>query len=139
MKTRLMLLTAAIALSGCNNAMDSMPDPSPEQEKAAQVAYEDLRDGKYDEFLAQLEPKLQTEFQNNEKIIKRFSRSIPQGEYKSKTIMRKSFEENNGKPSEYKVSYEIAYPKNLVQYDVSFDQPNGSTKIRNFNIQVFGE
>jgi hypothetical protein len=37
------------------------------------------------------------------------------------------------------VSYEIAYPKNLVQYDVSFDQPNGSTKIRNFNIQVFGE
>ena len=25
--------------------------------------------------------------------------------------MRKSFEENNGKPSEYKVSYEIAYPK----------------------------
>ena len=50
MKTRLMLLTAAIALSGCNNAMDSMPDPSPGQEKAAQVAYEDLRDGKYDEF-----------------------------------------------------------------------------------------
>jgi len=139
MKTRLMLLTAAIALSGCNNAMDSMPDPSPEQEKAAQVAYEDLRDGKYDEFLAQLEPKLQAEFQNNEKIMKRFSRSIPQGEYKSKTLMTKEIEEATNQPGQYKVSYEIAYPENLVQYDVSFDQPNGSTKIRNFNIQVFGE
>lgn len=139
MKTRLMLLSAAIALSGCNNAMDSMPDPSPEQEKAAQVAYEDLRDGKYDEFLAQLEPKLQAEFQNNEKIMKRFSRSIPQGEYKSKTLMTKEIEEATNQLGQYKVSYEIAYPENLVQYDVSFDKPNGSTKIRNFNIQVFGE
>ena len=138
MKTKLMLLAAAVALSGCNS-MDNIPDPSPEQEKAAQLAYEDLRDWKYDEFLDQLEPQLQTQFKDNEKLMKRFSRSIPQGEYKSKTLMTKEIEEATNQLGQYKVSYEIAYPENLVQYDVSFDKPNGSNKIRNFNIQVFGE
>ncbi len=138
MKTKLMLLAAAVALSGCNS-MDNIPNPSPEQEKAAQLAYEDLRDGKYEEFLDKLEPQLQTQFKDNEKLMKRFSRSIPQGEYKSKTLMTKEIEEATNQPGQYKVSYEIAYPENLVQYDVSFDKPNGSNKIRNFNIQVFGE
>ena len=139
MKTKFMLLAAAVALSGCNS-MDNIPNPGPEQEKAAQLAYEDLRDGKYEEFLGQLEPQLQTQFKDNEKLMKRFSRSIPQGEYKSKTLMTKQIEQASGtQPGQYKVSYEIAYPHNLVQYDVSFDQPNGSNKIRNFNIQVFGE
>ena len=138
MKTKLMLLAAAVALSGCNS-MDNIPDPSPEQEKAAQLAYEDLRDGKYDEFLDQLEPQLLTQFKDNEKLMKRFSRSIPQGEYKSKTLMTKEIEEATNQLGQYKVSYEIAYLENLVQYDVSFDKPNGSNKIRNFNIQVFGE
>ncbi|WP_216938160.1 DUF3887 domain-containing protein [Acinetobacter sp. BY484] len=138
MKTKLMLLAAALALSGCNS-MDNIPNPSLEQEKAAQLAYEDLRDGKYDEFLDQLEPQLQAQFKDNEKLMKRFSRSIPQGEYKSKTLMTKQIEEATNQPGQYKVSYEIAYPNNLVQYDVSFDKPNGSDKIRNFNIQVFGK
>lgn len=138
MKTKLMLLAAAVTLSGCNS-MDNIPNPSPEQEKAAQLAYEDLRDGKYEEFLDQLEPQLQTQFKDNEKLMKRFSRSIPQGEYKSKTLMTKEIEEATNQPGQYKVSYEIAYPENLVQYDVSFDKPNGGNKIRNFNIQVFGE
>ena len=138
MKTKLMLLAAAVALTGCNS-MDNIPNPSPEQEKAAQLAYEDLRDGKYEEFLDQLEPQLQTQFKDNEKLMKRFSRSIPQGEYKSKTLMTKEIEEAINQPGQYKVSYEIAYPENLVQYDVSFDKPNGGNKIRNFNIQVFGE
>ena len=71
--------------------------------------------------------------------MKRFSRWIPQGEYKSKSLRTKQIEEATNQPSQYKVSYEIAYPNNLVQYDVSFDKPNGSDKIRNFNIQVFGE
>lgn len=138
MKTKLMLLASAVALSGCNS-MDNIPDPSPEQEKAARLAYEDLRDGKYDEFLDHLEPQLQTQFKDNEKLMKRFSRSIPQGEYKSKTLMTKEIEEATNQLGQYKVSYEIVYPENLVQYDVSFDKPNGSNKIRNFNIQVFGE
>ena len=138
MKTQSMLLAAAVALSGCNS-MDNIPNPSPEQEQAAQLAYEDLRDGKYDEFLDHLEPQLQTQFKDNEKLMKRFSRSIPKGEYKSKTLMTKQIEEATNQPGQYKISYEIAYPNNLVQYDVSFDQPNGSNKIRNFNIQVFGE
>ena len=138
MKTKLMLLAAAVALTGCNS-MDNIPNPRPEQEKAAQLAYEDLRDGKYEEFLDQLEPQLQTQFKDNEKLMKRFSRTMPQGEYKSKTLMTKEIEEATNQPGQYKVSYEIAYPENLVQYDVSFDKPNGSNKIRNFNIQVFGE
>ena len=138
MKTQSMLLAAAVALSGCNS-MHNIPNPSPEQEQAAQLAYEALRDGKYDEFLDQLEPQLQSQFKDNEKLMKRFSRSIPQGEYKSKTLMTKQIEEATNQPGQYKISYEIAYPNNLVQYDVSFDQPNGSNKIRNFNIQVFGE
>ncbi|MGE8537964.1 MAG: DUF3887 domain-containing protein [Acinetobacter sp.] len=139
MKTKFMLLAATVALSGCNST-DNIPNPSPEQEKAAQLAYDDLRDGKYEEFLDQLEPQLQTQFKDNEKLMKRFSRSIPQGEYKSKTLMTKQIEEATAtQPGQYKISYEIAHPNNLVQYDVSFDQPNGSNKIRNFNIQVFGE
>src|SRR5690606_36650222 len=113
--------------------------PSPEQEQAAQLAYEDLRDGKYDEFLEQLEPQLQTQYKDNEKLMKLFSRSIPKGAYKSKTLMTKQIEEAANQPGQYNISYEIAYPNNLVQYDVSFDQPNGSNKIRNINIQVFGE
>ncbi|MGL3043665.1 DUF3887 domain-containing protein, partial [Acinetobacter pecorum] len=84
MKTKLISLTAVLALTGCNS-MENIPNPSTKQEKAAQLAYEDLRDGKYDEFLDQLEPQLQAYFKDNEKLMKRFSRSIPQGEYKSKT------------------------------------------------------
>ncbi|WP_216938174.1 MULTISPECIES: DUF3887 domain-containing protein [unclassified Acinetobacter] len=138
MKTKLMSLAAVLALSGCNS-VDNIPNPSPEQERSAELAYEDLRDGKYEEFLNHLEPQLQVQFKDNEKLMKRFSRSIPQGEYKSKTLMTKQIEEATNQPGQYKVSYEIAYPNNLVQYDVSFDKPNGSDKIRNFNIQVFGK
>ncbi|KGT48619.1 MULTISPECIES: DUF4878 domain-containing protein [Acinetobacter] len=138
MKTKLMLLAGLGLLAGCSNT-DQVPNPSPAQEKVAEIAYNDLRDGKYEEFLSYLDPKLQQYFQENQKTMKKFSHSIPEGEYKSKTLMVKTFVEETGKPSEYKVSYEIAYPKNLVQYDVSFDKPNGSTKIQNFYIRVYGE
>ena len=111
-----------------------MADPSLEQTTAAEVAYQDLRKGHFDEFLNHLDPKLQSHFQENPKLMQKFSRVIPQGDYKSKTLMVKSFDQR----SEFKVSYEIAYPGNLVQYDVSFDKPNGSTKIHNLNIRVFG-
>ncbi|HJF27045.1 MAG TPA: DUF3887 domain-containing protein [Acinetobacter lwoffii] len=136
MKTRLMLLATLIGLHGCTQ--EEIPNPSPAQEQAAEAAYNDLREGKYDKFLTYLEPQLQAEFKDNQKLMKRFSRTIPQEAYKSKTLMSKRIEEEKG-VTQYKISYEIAYPKNLVQYDVSFDQPHGSSKIRNFNIQVFGE
>lgn len=125
-------------LTACSDAVQ-VADPSPAQVQAAELAYNDLRDGKYDEFLAQLDPKLQRYFNENPKLMKKFSYSIPEGQYTSKTLMVKHFEEKSGQPSEYKISYEIAYPKNLVQYDVSFDQPNGGTQIQNFNIRVYGE
>lgn len=138
MQKRIWLLTTVLALAACDRNIKEIPDPSPAQTKAAEVAYDDLRDGKFEDFLAHLEPELQAHFKENEKIMKKFSHQIPKGQYKSKTLLIKKIEESTAAPSQYKVSYEIAYPKNLVQYDVSFDQPNGSTKIRNFNIQVFG-
>lgn len=139
MQTKLWCLASVIALNGCsNNNMKDVPNPSVAQEQAAETAYADLRDGKFDDFLNHLEPELQTHFQDNAKIMKKFSHQIPKGEYKSKTIMIKEIQESTDQPNQYRVSYEISYPKNLVQYDVSFDKPNGSSKIRNFNIQVFG-
>ncbi|WP_171266081.1 DUF4878 domain-containing protein [Acinetobacter sp. LoGeW2-3] len=139
MKTKLMLLAGLSVLAGCSNNAKQVPDPSAAQVQAAEIAYKDLRDGKYEEFLSYLDPKLQQYFQENQKTMKKFSHSIPEGEYKSKTLMVKTFVEGTGKLSEYKVSYEIAYPNNLVQYDVSFDKPNGSAKIQNFYIRVYGE
>lgn len=132
-------LSSVVLLSACNSQQSSVPDPSPAQVQAAEMAYQDLRDAKFDEFLVQLTPELQQQFQDNPKVMKKFSHSIPKGDYKSKTLMLKNFNEQISKGSEYKVSYEIAYPGNLVQYDVSFDKPNGSSKIQNFNIRVFGE
>ena len=137
MQGKIWLLTSVLALTACGSNND-VADPSAEQAKAAEIAYNDLRDGKFDEFLGHLEPELQSHFKENEKIMKKFSHQIPKGDYKSKTLLIKKIEEDTSKSKQFKVSYEIAYPKNLVQYDVSFDQPNGSTQIRNFNIQVFG-
>ncbi|ANF82197.1 DUF3887 domain-containing protein [Acinetobacter sp. NCu2D-2] len=131
------IYAAGLALAACN-PMKDIPNPSSAQEKAAEVAYNDLRDGKFVEFLQHLEPELQAYLQDNEKIMKKFSHQIPKGAYKSKALMVKEITKSTSSPVQYRVSYEIAYPKNLVQYDVSFDKPNGSTKIRNFNIQVFG-
>lgn len=138
MHIKLCCVATVLALSGCSNSMKDIANPSAAQEQAAEMAYRNLRDGQFDDFLTHLEPELAAHFQDNQKIMKKFAREIPKGEYKSKTLMVKQIEKSTAAPSQYKVSYEIAYPKNLVQYDVSFDQPNGSTKIRNFNIQVFG-
>lgn len=139
MKSKLMLCGSAVLLSACGAQSDDIPNPSTVQEQAATSAYTDLRDGEYDKFLAHLEPELQRYFQDNQKVMRKFSHAIPKEAYKSKTLMVKQLDENAAKGSEFKVSYEIAYPQNLVQYDVSFDRPNGSTQIKNLNIRVFGE
>lgn len=139
MKTKLMLLAGLTLLAGCGQNSDQVPNPSAAQEQAAEDAYSDLRDRKYDEFLSHLDPELKQYFQENQKTMRQFSYAIPEGEYKSKTLMVKKFEQSSGKSSEYKVSYEIAYPGNLVQYDVSFDKPNGSSTIQNFYIRVYGK
>lgn len=138
MQVKLCLLSSVLLLAACGGSKNDIPDPSAAQTLAAETAYNDLRDRKYDAFLEHLDPKLQAHFKDNEKLMKKFSYTIPDGEYKSKTLMVKKIEQPENKPAEFKVSYEIAYPGNLVQYDVSFDQPNGSTQIQNFNIRVYG-
>ena len=85
MKTKLMSLAGLALLAGCSTN-EQVADPSTAQTQAAEIAYNDLRDGKYEEFLSYLDPKLQQYFQENQKTMKKFSHSIPEGEYKSKTL-----------------------------------------------------
>lgn len=134
MKTQFMLCATVVALVGCSKPQD-LPDPSTAQAQTAEMAYQQLSQRNFEQFMQYLDPKLQAHFEQNPKILKKFATAIPKDVIKSKTLMTKRMEN----PQEYTVSYEISYPKNLVQYDVSFNQPNGSTKINNINIQVFGE
>jgi hypothetical protein len=134
MKIQVLACSVVLALVGCAQ-QQNLPDPSSAQAQAADAAYQDLGQRNFEKFVQHLDPKLQDYFEENPKILKKFASAIPKESIKSKTIMSKTLQSEN----EYKVSYEIAYPKNLVQYDVSFDKPNGSEKITNINIQVFGE
>lgn len=139
MKMKVILCASMFSMFGCQPKDQNLADPTLVQEQAAQVAYDDLRARDFDGFLKHVDPELQMYFHENPKLLKKFAQSIPQDQMKSKTLMRKSMEQDKNKQTQYKVSYEIAYPDNLVQYDVSFDQPNGSAQIRNINIQVFGK
>ena len=78
-------------------------------------------------------------FIKNQKQMLKFSKALPKEDYRSKKIVAKRIEKDSSKPSLYKVTYEYAYDNNLVQYDVSFDKPNGSTLIRNLDVQIFGK
>lgn len=147
MKKKVALIFAATILSlvGCKQSQDQVPEPTAAQQQVAFAAYDQLRDGEYEQFLTQLEPELQQYFQDNQRVMKKFSKSIPKDAERSRTLMTKKIEQQANQGKQYKISYEIAYPKNLVQYDVSFDAvANSATttqqpKIRNLNIQVFGE
>ena len=143
MKAKLFLLCGLLTLGGCDKlgqkAFDSIPNPSAAQEKVAEQAYNDLKEKNFDQFLTHLEPELKDEFMKDEKTLRKFSASLPKTELKHKKIVSKSMETESNKPSFYTVTYEYSYDKNLVQYDVSFDKPNGSTKIRDLNVSVFGE
>ena len=143
MKVKILLLSSLFVLAGCDKlgqkAMDAIPNPSPAQEQVAADAYNDLRDKKFDQFLMYLEPELQAEFNKNTKTLHKFASALPKSELKHKKIVSKKIEKSTDKPSLYTVTYEYSYDKNLVQYDVSFDKPNGSTKIRDLNVSVFGE
>ena len=56
-----------------------------------------------------------------------------------KVEKQKEIEKSTEKPSLYAVTYEYAYSnKNLVQYDVGFDKAGGSTKIRSFDVKLYG-
>lgn len=144
MKANFLLLGCVIALSGCDQigqkALNAIPDPSVEQTEVAQAAYDQLREGNFDKLYTYFEPELKAKFEQNEKELRKFARGIPKQDYSRKNIVAKHIEKSTEKPSLYTVTYEYGYTnKNLVQYDVSFDKPAGTNKIRDFNISVFGE
>lgn len=143
LKRNYVLLASVLALSGCDKlgqqAMNALPDPSASQAQAAQGAYDDLRAQNFDQLMTRLEPELQAKFDGNEKQMHKFARGLPKAEYKTKKIVAKNMVKSTGQPSKYTVTYEYAYEKNLVQYDVSFDQAGGSDKIRDLSVSVFGE
>jgi hypothetical protein len=143
MKLKYAVLASALALAGCDKlgqqAMNAIPDPSPSQAQAAQAAYDDLREQNFDQLMPRLEPELQARFNGNEKQMHKFARGLPKENYKTKKIVAKNMVKSTGQPSKYTVTYEYAYEKNLVQYDVSFDKAGGSDKIRDLSVSVFGE
>lgn len=142
-KLKYAVLASVLTLAGCDKigqtAAKAVPDPSPQQEQAAQAAYDDLRAQNFDQLMMRLEPELQTRFSGNEKEMHKFARRLPKENYKTKKIVSKNIEKASNQPSKYTVTYEYGYAKNLVQYDVSFDQAGGSTQIRDLKVSVFGE
>ena len=87
MNKKLMLILATLGLTACGTT-EELPNPSAAQEQAAWEAYEDLKDGQYQDFLQHLTPELQQHFASNEKMMRKFSHSIPKVESKSKTLMK---------------------------------------------------
>lgn len=143
MKKRYLACMVCLTFVGCDNigkqALDAIPNPSAAQEKVAQISYDQLREGDFDALSTHLEPTLKKYLLNNQKKMLKFSKALPKGAYRSKKIVAKSIEKDSSMPSIYKVTYEYRYEYNLVQYDVSFDRPNGSTLIRNLDVQIFGK
>lgn len=145
MKIRCVICATILSLAGCGQVQDNVPEPTEAQQQVAFSAYTDLQKGQYEQFLSHLEPELQQYFQENQRVMKKFTSAIPKDTERSRTLMIKKIEHQANHSQQYKVSYEIAYPKNLVQYDVSFDEginaltAKNQPKIRNLNIQVFGE
>ncbi|WP_180076786.1 DUF3887 domain-containing protein [Acinetobacter sp. YH12251] len=144
MKLKYFAMASLIGLGGCDQigqkALNAIPDPSVEQTEVAQAAYDQLREGNFEKLYTYFEPELKAKFEQNEKELRKFARGIPKQDYSRKNIVAKHIEKSTEKLSLYTVTYEYGYTnKNLVQYDVSFDKPAGSNKIRDFNISVFGE
>jgi hypothetical protein len=78
-------------------------------------------------------------FKTHEKDMRKFAKSIPKQAITTQKIVSKHIEKSTEKPSLYAVTYEYAYSnKNLVQYDVGFDKAGGSTKIRSFDVKLYG-
>lgn len=94
-----------------------------QRKQAAQAAYDDLRAQNFSQLMTRLEPELQRRgFIGNEKEMHKFARGLPKENYKTKKIVAKNIVKATNQPSKYTVTYEYAYDKNLVQYDVSLRQ-----------------
>ncbi len=139
MKMKYAILASVMVFSGCELGQEKIPDPSAEQAQVAQEAYDNLRTQNFDQLMTHFEPELQARYQGNQKGMQKFARGLPQEHYKTKKIVSKKLHNEANQPSKYTVTYEYGYDKNLVQYDVSFDKPNGSSKIRDISVSIFGE
>ncbi len=142
MKAKLLVLSCVLALTVCDNlgqqALDSIPNPSPAQEKWLSKLIKPLLRG-FSALYTYFEPELQREFKTHEKDMRKFAKSIPKQAITTQKIVSKHIEKSTEKPSLYAVTYEYAYSnKNLVQYDVGFDKAGGSTKIRSFDVKLYG-
>ena len=137
------VFASILALGGCEKmgqkAMNAIPDPSPQQEQVAQAAYDDLRAQNFTQLMTRLEPELQARVTGDEKAMHQFARGLQRENYKTKKMVAKNIVKATKQPSKYTVTYEYAYDKNLVQYDVSFDKAGGSNQIRDLSVAVFGE
>lgn len=143
MKAKLLVLSCVLALTACDKlgqqALDSIPNPSPAQEQVAQQAYQAFTQGDFPQLYTYFEPELQREFKTHEKDMRKFAKSIPKQAITTQKIVSKHIEKSTEKPSLYAVTYEYAYSnKNLVQYDVGFDKAGGNTKIRSFDVKLYG-
>ena len=119
MKAKLLVLSCALALTACDKlgqqALDSIPNPSPAQEKVAQQAYQAFTQGDFPQLYTYFEPELQREFKTHEKDMRKFAKSIPKQAITTQKIVSKHIEKSTEKPSLYAVTYEYAYSnKNLV-------------------------
>lgn len=65
MKAKLLVLSCALALTACDKlgqqALDSIPNPSPAQEQVAQQAYQAFTQGDFPQLYTYFEPELQRE------------------------------------------------------------------------------
>lgn len=143
MKAKLLVLSCALALTACDKlgkqALDSIPNPSAEQEQVAQQAYQAFTQADFPKLYSYFEPALQQKFQAHEKDMRKFVKTIPKQPVTTQKIVSKHIEQSTKQPSLYVVTYEYAYSnKNLVQYDVGFDKPKGETKIRSFDVKLYG-
>ena len=93
MKAKLLVLSCALALTACDKlgqqALDSIPNPSPAQEKAAQQAYQAFTQGDFPQLYTYFEPELQREFKIHEKDMRKFAKSIPKQAITTQKIVSK--------------------------------------------------
>ncbi len=89
MKIRCGICATIFSLAGCGQVQDNVPEPTAAQQQVAFSAYTDLQKGQYEQFLSHLEPELQQYFQENQRVMKKFTSAIPKDAERSRTLMIK--------------------------------------------------
>ena len=66
MQKRSLAFAVCLTVVGCDkigrNGLDSIPNPSPEQEQVAQISYDQLRKGDFEQISTHFEPTLKAYF-----------------------------------------------------------------------------